>query len=164
MAHKNEDVLISRMMNVSRERVFQAWTDPEQLEKWFAPKGCTIYFKSIDIREGGTFHSCIKNPHYKDCWCLGTYLEIIHPERIVFTMAVADEEGNLLSAADAGMDPSWPVETTVTVTLGAQGDKTAFTLHQTVDETLAKRTGAHPSWLEMLDIMEARLADNSITI
>lgn len=164
MANKNEDVFISRIIDAPRDQVFRAWTDPKQLKKWFAPKGCTIDFKTIDIREGGIFHSCIKNPDYKDCWCIGTYLEIVQPERIVFTMAVADEAGNVLSAADAGMDPDWPVETTVTVMLGAQGNKTAFTLHQTVNETLAKRTGAHPSWLQMLDILEAQLADNSITI
>lgn len=157
MANKNEDVFISRIVDVPRELVFQAWTDPAELEKWFAPKGCTIQFLQIDIREGGTFHSVIKNPDYKDCWCIGTYLEIVPPERIVFKMAVADEAGNLVSAADAGMDPSWPPETIVTVTLADLGNKTGFTLHQTVNETLAKRTGAYPSWLQMLDTMEAQL-------
>jgi uncharacterized protein YndB with AHSA1/START domain len=157
MTNKNEEVFISRIVDAPREQVFQAWTDPEELEKWFAPKGCTIHFSQIDIREGGTFHSVVKNPAYKDCWCKGTYLEIVEPERIVFTMAIADEAGNLVTPADAGMDPAWPEVTTVTVTFGAMGDKTAFTLHQTVNETLAKRTGAYPGWLDMLDILEAHL-------
>ncbi len=157
MANKNEDVFISRIVDAPREQVFQAWTDPVGLEQWFAPKGCTIHFKQIDIREGGTFHSVIKNPAYKDCWCVGTYLEIVKPERIVFTMVNADENGNPLTAVEAGMDPEWPASTTVTVTLGAKGNQTEFTLHQTVNETIAKRTGAHPSWLQMLDILEAYL-------
>lgn len=159
MANKNEDVFISRIVDASRDQVFEVWTDPEQLEKWFAPKGCTIHFKSIEIREGGTFHSCVKNPAYNDCWCIGTYLEIVEPERIVFKMAIADEKGNLVSAANAGMDPEWPTETTVTITLGALGNKTELTLHQTANETVAKRTGAYSGWLQMLDIMEAQLAN-----
>ena len=157
MVNKNEDVFISRVIDAPREEVFQAWTDPQSLEKWFAPKGCTIHFKQIDIREGGTFHSVIKNPAYKDCWCVGTYLEIVEPERIVFTMVNADEKGNALTAAEAGMDPEWPASTTVTVTFGPLGNKTAFTLHQTVNLALATRTGAYPSWIEMLDILETSL-------
>lgn len=151
-------VFISRIIGAPRELVFQAWTDPEHLKRWFAPRGCTIHFSAIDVREGGEFLSCIKNPRFKDCWCKGTYLEIIPPEKIVYNLAVSDEQGNLITPEEAGMDPEWPGETTVTVTFTELQGKTKLTLHQTVSETVAKRTGAHPSWIQMLDILEEHLA------
>jgi uncharacterized protein YndB with AHSA1/START domain len=147
----DREVLITRIFDAPRELVFNAWTDPEQLERWYAPRGCTIQIKMIDVREGGVFHHCIQNPNHHDCWCKGVYREIVAPERIVYTLAISDENGNLIEPVDAGMDPEWPSETTVTVTFAEDDGKTKVTLHQTVLESVAKRTGAYPSWIEMLD-------------
>lgn len=144
-------VVITRVYKAPRELVFQAWTDRQHLARWYAPQGCTIEFRTLDFRVGGRFHSCIRIPNGKECWCTGVYREIVAPERIVFTMAIADEAGRVMNAVDVGMDPEWPQETTVTVTFTAQGGQTLLMLHQTVSESLAKRTGAHPSWVQMLD-------------
>lgn len=154
----DREVLITRVFDTPRDLVFQAWTDPEHLQRWYAPRGCTIHFAAIDLREGGAFHSCIRTPDGHDCWCKGVYREIVAPERIVFTMAIADEHGHLIGPAEAGMDPDWPRETTLTVTFAEHGGQTKLTLHQTVSEALAKRTGAHPSWLDMLDRLAEDLA------
>lgn len=157
----DQEVVITRVFDAPRELVFKAWTDPEHLVHWFAPNGCTIHFREIDLRPGGAFHSCVRIPDGKGCWCAGVYREIVAPERIVFTMAIADEEGNLLGPVEAGMDPDWPRETVVTVTFAEHGGQTRLTLHQTVSESLAKRTGAYPSWLQMLDRLAADLAEAS---
>jgi uncharacterized protein YndB with AHSA1/START domain len=151
-------VLITRTFDAPRELVFRAWTDPELLAQWYAPHGCTIAFRTLDVRKGGEFHSVIRTPDGKDCWCRGVYSELVAPERIVYTLAVADADGNLITPMQAGMDPEWPHETTVTVTFAERDGKTMLTLHQTVPESLAKRTGAHPSWLEMLDRLDEQLA------
>lgn len=147
----NQEVLITHVFNAGRELVFNAWTDPEQLVKWYAPDGCTIEFKSIDARKGGRFHSCIHNPTHGDCWCKGTYQEVEFPERIVFTMEVTDEKGNDVKPSDVGMSPDWPQVTKVTVTFYEEGAQTKMVLHQTVDQSLAKETGAFPSWIQMFD-------------
>jgi uncharacterized protein YndB with AHSA1/START domain len=144
-------VSITRMINAPRELVFKAWTDPKQLIQWFAPNGCTIHFEHIDPRPGGTFHSCIRTPDGHDCWCKGVYYDIVEPERIVYTMAIANEKGHLIEPTEAGMDPDWPAQTIVSVHFEDVNGMTKLTLHQTVDESLAKRTGAHPSWLQMFD-------------
>jgi uncharacterized protein YndB with AHSA1/START domain len=158
MATPDREVFITRDFEAPRELVFAAWTDPVHLARWFAPHGCEISFREIEVREGGVFHSCIRPPGGHDCWCRGVYREVAAPERLVFTMAVADEQGNLIEPTEAGMDPDWPRETVVTVTLAEQDGKTRLTLRQTVSEALAKRTGAHPSWLQMLDRLEGELA------
>lgn len=152
-------IVITRVFDAPRELVFEAWTRPEYLLRWYAPRGCIIHFSKLDIRPGGAFHSCIHNPVFGDCWCVGVYEEIVRPERIVYTMAIADEHGNRIEPARAGHDPEWPGETRVTVTFDDDRGKTRLTLRQNVPESLAKRTGAYPSWLEMLD----RLADTLTT-
>ncbi len=154
-------VVITRVFNAPRELVFKAWTDPEQLLLWYAPNGCTIHFRQIDVREGGSFHSCIQTPGGFQCWCTGVYQEITVPERIVYTMAMADEHGNRIQPAAAGHDPEWPAETILTVTFADLGRKTQLTLHQTVSEALAMRTGAHPSWIQMLDRLDEQLSERA---
>ena len=154
----DREVLITRSFNAPRELVWQAWSEVEHLMRWHAPAGCEIEFKRFDFREGGGFLSCIRVPTFGECWCIGTYLEIVKPERIVYKMAMADPEGNLVSSEAAGHAPEWPEETVVTLTFEEEGGETLLTLHQTVSEELAKRTGAYPSWLSMLDQLAARLA------
>lgn len=150
------EVLITRVFDAPRELVFQAWTDPEHLRRWFAPRGCTVEFPFIDLRQGGEFRSCVRTPDGQDCWCKGTYLEIVAPERIVYSIGMADEHGNPVDSA-AGKDPEWPRETVVTVTFAEHGNQTKLTLHQNVSEEVAKRTGAYPSWLQMLDLLAESL-------
>lgn len=153
----NHPVVITRILDAPPEKVFRMWADPQHLVKWYAPQGCTIEFHNLDIRPGGAFHSCVRIPDGHECWCVGRYLEVHEPKRISFTMAVADRDGNAITAIEAGMDPQWPDETTVTVTFEDLGGKTRLTLQQTVDESLARRTGAHPSWLNMLDQLDELL-------
>lgn len=145
------EVHITRVFDTPRELVFQAWADPEQLSRWHAPRGCTIVFSRFDFRPGGMFISCLKTPTNYECLCRGVYQEITAPERIVYTLSFSDEEGNLVEPSARGMDPDWPRETLVTVTFTEHKGKTTLTLHQAVPESLAKKTGAYPSWLEMLD-------------
>ncbi len=156
---KNE-VFIEETFNASVERVFRAWTDPEQLMKWYAPDGCTILFKKNDIRPGGRFHSCIYNPEFGNCWCIGEYKEILPNAKIVFTLINADENGEPVNPAEIGMDPDWPGETLVTVTFSEEDGITKLQLRQTVSQQLARKTGAYPSWLQMLNKMQTMLTKN----
>lgn len=151
-------VVITRVFDAPREVVFRAWTERGHLLRWYAPRTCAIEFRTLDVRPGGTFHSCIRSPDGHACWCRGTYREVVFSERLVLTMEIADEEGNAAEPADVGMDPEWPKVTLLTVTFEAQDGKTRLTLRQTVSESLAKRTGAHPSWLDMLNRLAEILA------
>ena len=151
---KKGEVFIEEIFNASIEKIFEAWTDPEKLMKWYAPDGCTIHFKKIEIEKGGKYHSCISNPQYGDCWCIGEYKEVIPHSKIIFTMINADENGNPVNPVEIGMDSDWPGETLVTVTLSEENGKTKLQLHQTVSQELAQKTGAYPSWLQMLNNMQ----------
>lgn len=157
----DQEVLISRVLNAPRELVFRAWTEPAMLERWYAPHGCTFELTRMDLRVGGGFHHCIHNPRFKDCWISGTFLEVVPPERIVYSLHFSDETGRRLTPVEAGREAGWPEELTTTVTFEELGGGTRVTIHQTVTEAFAKQTGAHPSWLQMLDRLELLLENGS---
>lgn len=154
-------VRIERTFVFARELVFDAWTDPDLLARWFAPRGCTIHFARIDVRAGGGFHSCVRSPELGDCWTVADFREVVRPERIVFAWRIADARGDAVSPQSQGHDPEWPAETVVTVTFTERNGGTLVTLAQNVGEALAKRTGAHPSWVQMLAKLDETLARRS---
>lgn len=151
MKNQEDHVFIEETFDACPERVFNAWTDPQKLIQWYAPEGCTIFFKKIEVETGGKFHSCISNPQFGDCWCIGEYKEVVPYSKLVFTMINADENGDPVNPIEIGMDPDWPGETLVTVTFSDENGRTKLQLRQTVSQQLAKKTGAYPSWIQMLN-------------
>lgn len=151
MKTNNNDLLISHLFDAPREVVFEAWTDPQHLQHWYAPEGCTITFKFIDVRVGGKFHSLIQDPVHGPCWITGEYQEVKSPEKLVFTMELSNEHGVPVSATEAGKSEDWPPAIITTVTFDPVGQQTKLTLHQTVAEAEAKKTGAYQSWFSMFD-------------
>ncbi|MES2652410.1 MAG: SRPBCC domain-containing protein [Bacteroidota bacterium] len=151
MKTNKKDLLITHLFNAKPEIVFNAWTNPEHLKQWYAPDGCTIEFKSIEAKEGGEFHSCIHDPIHGECWIKGTYHEMVFPEKLVLSMVLTNEKGEDVRATAAGKPEDWPEAILTTVTFTPIGNQTKVTLHQTVDEEEAKKTGAYQSWFSMFD-------------
>lgn len=58
----DREIVLARVIDAPRERVFDAWTDPEQLVAWFGPKGFTIETREIDVRAGGTWRFDMVGP------------------------------------------------------------------------------------------------------
>ncbi|RYF40572.1 MAG: SRPBCC domain-containing protein [Cytophagaceae bacterium] len=157
---KDNEVFIEHLFNASAGRVFSAWTDPQKLAKWYAPDGCTVYFKELSVEKGGRFHCCISNPEFGDCWAVGEYIEVVPNAKIVFKLINADEDRNPINPIDIGMDADWPGSTVVTVTFAEENGKTKMQLRQTVSQEIAQRTGAYPSWLQMVNKIQAVLDEN----
>jgi uncharacterized protein YndB with AHSA1/START domain len=159
-ASESPTVRIERWFDFPREAVFDAWTTPAILARWFAPRGCTLSFVRIDVRVGGGFHSCIDNPSFGSCWTVADFREVTRPSRITFDWRSADANGLAVSPESQGHPKDWPAETRVTVTFEEKDGGTRVILEQNVSEAVAKRTGAHPSWLQMLDILDETLAQS----
>jgi uncharacterized protein YndB with AHSA1/START domain len=151
-------VRIEETFDAPRELVFDAWVRPDLLEQWFAPHGCTLHIERMDARTGGSYHWCIRNPTFGDCWTIGSYIEVVRPERIVFTSVIADAGGLPATPESQGHDSAWPPETVARVTFAERSGQTVMKLEQSVGEALAKQTGAHPSWLEMFERLSRHLA------
>jgi uncharacterized protein YndB with AHSA1/START domain len=151
MKPNQKELLISHLFDASPAVVFRAWTDPDQLKHWYAPDGCSVEFTTIDVSPGGKFHYCIFDPVYGPCWIIGTYLEIIPNQKLVFTMAMSNPAGEAVSSVANGKVEDWPARQVATVTFEPIGQCTKMTIHQTVSEEQAKETGAYQSWIKMFN-------------
>ncbi len=155
------DIVITRIFNAPRERVWAAWTDPREVQKWWGPKDFTSPGANVDFRVGGKYLYCMRGPAGsgwdKDMWSGGEYKEIIPMEKIVSTDYFSDEKGNKVSPKDFGMPGEWPEEMVVTVTFEDAGDgKTKLTLvHKGHPEEMAN--DATQGWNQSLDKFEAIL-------
>ena len=145
--HAQPELTIKRVFEAPRELVYACWTEPEHMQHWFFPKDFTVPFSQADIREGGSYRSCLRAPDGTDNWVGGVYRELSPPERIVFTHAWQDEAGH----ADH--------ETVVTVTLKDLGDgRTQLIFHQAFFLSEASRDGHEGGWTETFDSLDAYLA------
>ena len=72
-----------------RERVFDAWTDPELLRRWWAAAGTWDTPEAdVDLRPGGRYRLSMRNPDSGDVHTVGgEYTEVSRPDRLVYTWA-----------------------------------------------------------------------------
>jgi uncharacterized protein YndB with AHSA1/START domain len=154
----SDQIVITRVFDAPRDLVWKAWTEPERLMRWWAPQGFTTPVCTVDLRPGGVFHYCMRSPEGQDIWGIAVYREIVESERIVYTDAFADAEGNPVPPAHYGMSSGHPPETLVTVTFAERGGKTTLTLLHSIPESVEEREGTQQGWIEMLDRLAQELA------
>ena len=70
-------LIIKREFNAPLDRVWQAWTDPEEFKNWWGPKNFTTPVSKMDFRVGDKYHYCMRSPEGKDYWGTGTFSEIV---------------------------------------------------------------------------------------
>jgi uncharacterized protein YndB with AHSA1/START domain len=90
------DFVLERIFDAPRELVFKAFSECKHLTHWWGPKGWTLPVCQMDFRPGGVWFYCMRGPAGEDASGKATYREIVEPERIVYTDAFADTEGNVL--------------------------------------------------------------------
>jgi uncharacterized protein YndB with AHSA1/START domain len=125
---KEQELIITRILDASRDLLWKAWTEPERIKLWWGPKAFTAPVFKIDLRVGGETFSCMRSPEGKDYCGKGTYREIVPRERLVITDSFADEKGNIVSASYYGMSPDFPRELLITVKFENYDGKTKMTL------------------------------------
>jgi uncharacterized protein YndB with AHSA1/START domain len=69
----------------SARLLFEAWTKPEHLRQWWGCEGSSITHCAIDLRVGGSWRLIMRMADGSDHPFLGTYREILHPHRLVYT-------------------------------------------------------------------------------
>lgn len=135
----DRELTVSRMIDAPRAMVFQAWTDPKQIARWWGPKGFTTVDYDIDVRPGGAYRLRMRSPEGTDHRKRGVYREIVAPERIVFTFAWEQPDGSLGE------------ELLVTVTFEAFGAGTRLTLRQSGFDTVENRNSHVIGWTSCLE-------------
>ena len=111
------EIVLCRVINAPRERVFAAWTDPDQIGQWFGPAGFTTETLECDIRPGGRWRFVYTGPD-------GTKWD----NRMRFLRIEAPRLIEIEHGSDKDNDPA---RFHVTVTFDAQSDgKTVLTMRQ----------------------------------
>ena len=108
----DREIVITRLLDAPRERVFEAWTDPRQVGHWWGPTGFTTTIHEMDVRPGGVWRFIMHGPDGVDWPNWVRYQEVVRPERLVY---------------DHGGEREDP-EFHVTVTFADEGGRTRLTM------------------------------------
>lgn len=155
---------IERTFHAPRERVWRAWTDVEQLKRWFGPKGCSVPYCSVDLRPGGAARYRIEYMG-STMWGKWAYQDITAPERLVAIVSFTDETGAKI--IEHPHSPGWPLEILSTITFTETDGKTKVTIewvaHNATDTQCRTFKDGAPSmqqgWGGSLDQLAAFLAE-----
>src|SRR6185503_16886975 len=80
----DREIVITRLLNAPRELVFEVWTNPEHIAKWWGPDGFTNTIEKMDVEPGGVWDLVMHGPDGTDYKNKSIYTEVVKPERIVF--------------------------------------------------------------------------------
>ena len=155
-----DEIVITRFFDASRELAWKALTEPELIKEWWGPKNYTSPSVAIDLRVGGKYLYCMRSPDGRDTWSTGVFREVARPERIVCTDSFADERGNVVPATYYGMSRDFPAEMLLTVTFEVQALRTRLTLRHTGIPPGELSDGTRAGWNESLDKYAGVLAVN----
>ena len=128
------NVVVKRIVDAPVELVWQAWTDPEHVMRWWGPKDYTSPLCKIDLRVGGKYLFCMRAPQEQsgqDSYTTGEYLKIVPMELLECTQSLSDRDGNPVDPAQLGMPPDFPKEMVLRVAFKPMGDMTELTVTET---------------------------------
>ncbi len=142
------ELVISRMFNGPARLVYEAWTTPELLKLWWAPKssGASLASCVADVRPGGAYRFEFAREGSVVMAFFGRYVEVVPPSRLVWT----NEES--------------PPGSVTTLTFEDRGETTLLTLREVygskeaLDETMAGVGGGMEETLDQLDDLLATVA------
>jgi len=150
-AGPKHELVLTRLIDVPREKLFRCWTEPALMKQWFAPLPYTVPHVEVDLRTGGGSTIVMRSPEGEDMPMHGVYLEVVPNERIVFT-----------DAYTAGWVPSEKPFFTGIITFEEEGGKTRYTAkarHWTAEDCAAhEKMGFHEGWGQCADQLAALAA------
>jgi uncharacterized protein YndB with AHSA1/START domain len=125
------EIAMRRVFDAPRRRLFEAWTRPEHVRRWYGCGALTLIVCEIDLRVGGSYCYVLRGPDGVNHSLEGTYREIVAPERLVYTERYVSQnfESN---------------EALVTVTFSERHGKTtlaSLSVHQSREDRDAQLTG-----------------------
>jgi uncharacterized protein YndB with AHSA1/START domain len=140
-------IRISRVLDAPRERVWREWTEPESFADWYGGAQCEVPLDSVsmDVRPGGKWKlTMFAPPDRRRIDWKGEYLEVVPPERLVFT--VSDQPG----------DDAFELVIVMLADLGDQRTEMRFEQRGSMSPEQYER--ATDGWGGFFDRMDERLA------
>jgi uncharacterized protein YndB with AHSA1/START domain len=105
-------VVIERRFDAPVEQIWRMWTVPEHFQAWYGPTGASIPVAKMDVRVGGSRRVCmeVETPGGPmQMWFAGEYREVVENERLVYTEAISDQDGNPAAPSAMGLPEGHPV-------------------------------------------------------
>jgi len=137
---------LERVINAPREKVWEAWTNQEQVQQWWGPKGFTAPVCRVNAKPGGEIYIEMRGPDGVNYPMRGTYREVVRPEWMVFSAAALDKDGKSL------------LEDLTMVQFVEEQNKTRLTVRATVThvepEGMQSLEGMEEGWKQTLDRLE----------
>jgi len=90
---ENGKMFITREFRAEPTLVWQAWTQPELLDQWWAPKPWKARTKAMHFAEGGYWLYCMEGPEGEKSWGKASYTRIEAPKRFEAIDSFCDENG-----------------------------------------------------------------------
>lgn len=147
----DRELVLTRLIDAPREKLFRAWTEPALVKQWFAPLPWTTPEVQLDARAGGSSRFVMRSPEGQDFPNEGVYLEVVKNEKIVFT-----------DAYTSAWVPSQKPFFTAIITFEDEGGKTRYTArarHWTVaDKEAHEKMGFHEGWGQCADQLSELVA------
>lgn len=158
-----DEFTMSRLFRAPRQRLWDAWTRPETLARWFGPKGSATTIVSAEIRLGGVVHCHMDMPGVPRLWAKFVYREVTPPSRLVWEHSFSNERGEITASPFGG---DWPLILLNTVIFEDEGEDTRIHLiSKPLDATPAEEaefrdaTGSMAGgWGGSFEVLEAVLA------
>jgi uncharacterized protein YndB with AHSA1/START domain len=140
------EVTLTRIFDAPRDLVFNTWTDPKHMARWWGPRGFTNPVCEMDVRVGGAILIHMHGPGGTVYPMTGTFLQIVVPEKLVFKAVAASGDGPPL------------LEGLVTATFEEYGGKTKLTVHEKATSLAPAGArmlaGMHEGWAQSLDRLD----------
>jgi uncharacterized protein YndB with AHSA1/START domain len=156
----SKELVIERVFDAPRERVFDVFTQPEHLRKWWGPKGVDITVAEFDARPGGKIFTAERHPDGAMNYIAGVVREIERPSRLVFAIHFADADGRRIAPpAGVGLPNDWDEDIVTLVTFTAEGQRTRVTVRTLSGFTPEWGEMARLGWGESLDKLGYAIAD-----
>ena len=138
--------------------VWDMWTKPENFSSWYGPNGASIPVCEMDVTIGGARKVCMQMQTPRGemkMWFTGVYKEVTAPTRLVYTEAMCDESGTILSPKDKGMPEGTPDVTEIIVDLSEAGGKTRMVM---VHRGVPAGTAGEGGWNQAIEKMVGLLS------
>ena len=90
MLPSDREILMTRVFDAPRRLVFEAWTKPEHVRRWYGCAAVTLEVCEIDLRVGGAYRYTLRGPDGVTHTMQGVYREIAPPGRLVYTEQYVD--------------------------------------------------------------------------
>lgn len=133
------ELVVNRLINVPRAKLFRCWTEPALITQWFTPPPWKTIAADIDVRAGGSSCITMQGPDGTKVPNLGVYLEVVKNERLVFT-----------DAYTSAWVPSGKPFFTGILTFEDEGGQTRYIArarHWTAEDCAAhEKMGFHEGW------------------